>query len=306
MLVSKRLVTVMLLTLSAVGIGVGVGVGVGVHKKHDTVQETSLDPSNSWLQNTTDHSLWIPPNGVKWDYHLSNELETISDHIEVYDIDLADTSQETIDELHKRNKLVICYFSAGSYEEWRNDSGLFNESDLGKPLEGWKGERWLDVTSKNVHLIMMQRIELAFRKRCDGIDPDNVDTYSQGEKSGFDISYNDSIEYVKFLASAAHSYNLSIGLKNGPEMVGDLADTVDFSVVEQCVLYSECDSYLPIAKKGRAVLHVEYPKGDDTNNSRNVSATDMDKSCLFPNHVLFSTILKNMRLDDWIQECVNR
>jgi len=300
----KRIVAGVILISVAIGVGVGVGVGVGLNRNHGDQDESSLDPDSSWVQNSANQSLWTPANGVLWDYHLSDEVQEISDEIEVYDIDLADTSQETIDELHKKNKRVICYFSAGSYEDWRNDSSLFDQSDLGKPLDGWKGERWLDVRSANVHLIMVQRIELASRKRCDGIDPDNVDTYSQGkDKSGFDISKSDSVNYVKFLATTAHSHNLSIGLKNGPDMVDDLVDTVDFSVVEQCVVYSECDSYLPIAQKGGAILHVEYPKGDDTNNQKNVTLTDVHKYCSFSNSSEFSTILKNMVLDDWLQEC---
>jgi len=48
---------------------------------------------------------------------------------------------------------------------------------MGNGLTGWKGERWLNISSANVRSIMTARIQLAAQKGCDGIDPDNVDGY---------------------------------------------------------------------------------------------------------------------------------
>ena len=43
---------------------------------------------------------------------------------------------------------MICYFSAGSHENWRTDVGSVPSGDLGLQLEGWPGERWWNITCK--------------------------------------------------------------------------------------------------------------------------------------------------------------
>jgi hypothetical protein len=97
------------------------------------------------------------------------------------DIDLFDTTADDIKKM-KANKKVICYFSAGSREDWRPDAGDFDPADYRNPVEGgpdgnWEGENWVDVTSTNVTNIMKKRIELAKSKGCDAVDPDNVDGF---------------------------------------------------------------------------------------------------------------------------------
>lgn len=91
--------------------------------------------------------------------------------------DLFDNHISTFKTLQDSGKKVICYFSAGSYEDWREDKGEWDDKDLGKGLEGWAGEKWVNVSSPNVHKVMKERINLAWRKGCDAIDPDNVDGY---------------------------------------------------------------------------------------------------------------------------------
>jgi hypothetical protein len=95
----------------------------------------------------------------------------------VIDIDLFDNDAATIQALAKTKK-VICYFSAGSREDWRPDAGNFTSADYGKKMgDPWKGENWVNVTSDNVHKIMKARIELAKSKGCNAVDPDNVDGF---------------------------------------------------------------------------------------------------------------------------------
>ena len=43
-------------------------------------------------------------------------------------------------------KKVICYFSAGSHEDWRADVGSVASDDLGLQLDNWPGERWWNIT----------------------------------------------------------------------------------------------------------------------------------------------------------------
>src|SRR5688572_24896867 len=61
--------------------------------------------------------------------------------IGVYEIDLFDSDQFTIDALHAAAGYVICYFSAGSFEDWRTDVAQFPQDVIGRDYQGWPGER---------------------------------------------------------------------------------------------------------------------------------------------------------------------
>lgn len=243
---------------------------------------------------------WAPKPEVTWDYHLKSALKTPVKGIEVYDIDLFDNSKTSIAKFKDEGIKVVCYFSAGSYENWRPDKNKFKLSDLGKPLDGWEGEKWLDLNSDNVRSIMKARMDMAVDKKCDGIDPDNIDGYDN--KNGLGLTKKDSINYVKFLAKEAHKRGLAVSLKSGGAIVNDVVGDVDFCVQEECVEYDECDLYQPFIKANKAVFHVEYPKGETLNN-KNVSAAKVKEICNNKNAKKFSTIIKNMNLDDWIQKC---
>ena len=82
---------------------------------------------------------WVPAPGTTFQWQLSGELD-ISIEVDAYDIDLFDVSIATIQELHDAGRRVICYFSAGSWEQWRSDAGEFPEDVLGEG-NGWPGER---------------------------------------------------------------------------------------------------------------------------------------------------------------------
>lgn len=91
---------------------------------------------------------------------------------------------------------MLCYFSAGSYENWRPDAAQFTQSDLGLDLDGWAGEKWLNTNSENVRRIMKDRIDLAKEKGCDGVDPDNVDGYVSHPSIHHDLSGGDKIVHM--------------------------------------------------------------------------------------------------------------
>lgn len=178
---------------------------------------------------------WYQPEiTTRWQIQL--EKHQGEDHIntqydiDVYDIDLFDNSVELISSLQRSGKKVICYFSAGSYENWRNDASQFNDNDLGSALDNWPGERWLDIRSLNVRQIMQVRLDLAKQKGCDGVDPDNVDGYSN--QTGLPLTADDQLEYNRFLATEAHKRGLGIGLKNDLDQIPLLVKWFDFSVNE--------------------------------------------------------------------------
>jgi len=199
---------------------------------------------------------WYKPNSkTTWHWQLTGEINTTYD-VDLYDIDLFDNSKELIKLLHDDGKIVICYFSAGSYENWRPDKDLFTADDYEKKLDGWDGERWLDIRRENVKNIMKKRLDLAVEKKCDGVEPDNMDGYSNN--TGLDLTYEDQIEYNTFLSTEAHKRNLSVALKNDLEQVNDLVEIFDFSLNEQCHQYNECDMLKPFTDADKPIFNAEY------------------------------------------------
>ena len=57
-----------------------------------------------------------PPVSVTWQWQLDGVVNEDYD-VDLYDIDLFDSSLELIQRLQTSGKKVICYFSAGSYED---------------------------------------------------------------------------------------------------------------------------------------------------------------------------------------------
>jgi hypothetical protein len=92
----------------------------------------------------------------------------------VWDIDLFDNPASTVKALKAAGKIVICYFSAGTAEDWRDDYKSFAAADLGKVLPEWPNEKWIRIGSQSIRNIMSKRIKIAADKGCDAIDPDNT------------------------------------------------------------------------------------------------------------------------------------
>lgn len=201
-------------------------------------------------------SWWKPQRGQSWQIQYSGTIDT-SVKASVYNLDWQETSKKTIDALHRRGVKVICYINAGGYENWRPDAKAFPASTLGKPLDDWPGERWLDLRKRSrLAPIMAKRMDTCKAKGFDAVDPDNLDGYAT--KSGFPLTRADAVAYQRQLAADAHKRNLAIGLKNSLEILPQLTNVVDFAVNEECVAYSECGSYAKFLAAKKPVFNVEY------------------------------------------------
>jgi hypothetical protein len=126
--------------------------------------------------------VWQPALGEPWQIVLSaiidvNKVPIQPEHVKIFDVDLFDTSKESIQALKKSGRKVICYFSAGTSEDWRPDSKSFTANLQGAKLPMWPGEKWLDIRNPEIFEIMKKRIRLAHEKGCDAIDPDNMGVY---------------------------------------------------------------------------------------------------------------------------------
>jgi hypothetical protein len=203
---------------------------------------------------------WYRPSvDATWQWQLqpngSGEINASYD-VDVYDIDLFDNDAAQVAALQADGRRVICYFSAGSYEDFREDAGAFAADDIGNPLDDFPDERWIDTRSDGVRQIMLARLELAVQKGCDGVEPDNVTGFSND--TGFALTAGDQLDFNRFLASAAHARGLAIGLKNDLEQIPELVDDFDFAVNEQCAEFDECAALDPFIDAGKPVFNAEY------------------------------------------------
>jgi hypothetical protein len=199
---------------------------------------------------------WMPNPSDTWQYQLQGTID-LSVDADVFDVDAFEVKRATIAALHARGRRVVCYVDAGSWEPYRPDSDRYPNSVIGKPVEGWPGERWLDIRRLDVlGPIIDARIARCERKGFDGVEFDWVDSYAQD--TGFDISKADSLRFDRWLAKRAHAHGLAVGLKNALDLVPALVDRFDFAVNEQCFQYRECTREQPFLDAGKAVFSVEY------------------------------------------------
>jgi hypothetical protein len=230
---------------------------------------------------------WRPAPGTTWQWQLVGRIDR-SFQVTMYDVDLFDVRRSVIDDLHADGRVVVCYFSAGSWEDWRPDAAAFPESVLGSD-NGWPGERWLDIRRLDVlGPIMERRLDRAVRKGCDGVEPDNVDGYAND--SGFPLTAADQLVYNRWLAEAAHARGLSVGLKNDLEQIPDLVDDFDWALDEQCFEFAECELLLPFVDDGKAVFGVEY-------------ALPAPSFCPEARAMGFSWLRKHVALGPWVNPC---
>jgi hypothetical protein len=199
---------------------------------------------------------WIPPVSTTWQWQLTGPLD-LSVDVLMYDVDLFDTPAATVKELHRLGRKAICYISAGTREDWRPDAARFPAAVVGARLEGWTGERWLDIRRIDlIGPIIEARLDLCRDKGFDGVEPDNIDGYAN--RSGFPLAAADQLRFNKWIAAAAHARGLSVGLKNDLDQTEDLVADFDWALNEQCFEYKECDRLAPFTKAGKAVFVVEY------------------------------------------------
>lgn len=179
--------------LIIIGLAVGLGVGLTANKpgKGDDDDSSSDETTSSNITISTDPPpfntslLWQPTSNTTWQIILSKGIAPLSSssssltpNVSVYDLDLYDNDAATFAALKELGVKVICYFSAGSYENYRADKDEFEDKDLGKVMDGWPDEKWVNVSSPGIRKIMKERIRVAAEKGCDAIDPDNVDGYA--------------------------------------------------------------------------------------------------------------------------------
>jgi hypothetical protein len=233
----------------------------------------------------------FPPTTAPWQWQLDGAIR-LGVPAPVIDIDGALQGADVVQALKAEGKRVVCYFSAGTWEEFRPDAEGFPVEVRGRPLEDFPDERWLDVRRIDLLApVLLARMDTCRVKGFDAVEPDNVTAYAND--SGFPITADDQLAFNTWIANEAHARALAVGLKNDTDQVEALVPYFDFAVVEQCFQYRECGRYLPFVEAGKAVFVAEYrgPKARACRRSRRLG---------------FSTIFKRLDLDARRRPCPGR
>ena len=136
--------------------------------------------------------------------------------------------------------------------------------------------------------IIESRLDLAVSKHCDGVDPDNMDGYTND--SGFPLTAADQLKFNRAVAAAAHRKDLAVGLKNDLDQVAELVGDFDWAINEQCFQYNECQLLSPFIASRKPVFGIEY-------------SGDVEAICKQANSLNFDTLIKNISLDSTRRSC---
>ena len=138
-------------------------------------------------------AIWKPKPETSWQWQLCGTINTTF-NVQMYDIDLIETPAETIATLHTAGHTVICYLSAGSWEEYRPDANRYPAEVSGNNLDGWSDEKLVDYSQRDeLGPILVARMDLTVSKGCDGIEPDNIDGHTN--TSGFPLTAADLLQF---------------------------------------------------------------------------------------------------------------
>ena len=234
---------------------------------------------------------WQPSPGLSWQVQYVDEID-LSVQADVFDLDLFETNAEQIAALHAQGAKVVCYLNAGAWEDWRPDKDVYPSEVIGAAYAGWPGEHWLDIRQIDALApILRARLDLCAAKGFDGVDPDNLDGYTNA--TGFPLTAADQLTFNRWLADEAHQRGLGIGLKNDPDQADSLVTKFDWATTESCLAEGWCDQFSPFIEAGKPVLAIEY-----TDNDSQTSVF-----CPRANRLGLDAILKNRELDAWREVC---
>jgi len=254
-----------------------------------TVSGASVEPDS---QST---SAIVGPPDSDWVWQLTGVLDRSVD-VDVWDVDFFETGVAEIAGLQADGGYVICYFSAGSIEDWRPDVGVIEDLAIGLPLDDWPGENWLDIRADSALALVGSRMTMAERVGCDAVEPDNVDGFSN--ETGFTLSESDQIEFNTAVAGLAHDRGLAVGLKNSFDIAGALVQHFEFAVTEQCHEYEECEALELFVDAGKPVFNAEYP------GSAAAGRALAAKQCEESNRIGIRTLFLPIDLDgSWRMSC---
>jgi len=241
---------------------------------------------------TTDASVstpWRPAVSASWQIQLVGTLDTALD-VSVYEVDLFDTAQADMDELHAAGRRVICYVSTGTFEPWRSDAAAFPAAAVGNTVAAYPQEQWLDTRDATVRTAMTARLDRARDKRCDGVD---LSTVSSGDAdTGFSLTTADALAYARFLAAEVHGRGMSAGLGGAEGIAAELVPSFEWALTQGCLDAGTCGAFAAFVAAQKVVFAVEFG-----------TAADAATICPRVRQQGFNPLIKNRSFDAFRVAC---
>jgi hypothetical protein len=231
---------------------------------------------------------WRPRAGLSWQWQLTTPVDTTV-AADVYDIDADENPASVVAALHGAGRRVVCYVNAGGWEPYRPDAKDYPKVLLGKALDGWPDERWLDIRRLDLLTpLLAHRLDACRAKGFDAVEPDNVDGYQND--TGFPLTSADQLAFDRVVARLAHQRGLAVALKNDFDQVAALQPDFDFAVDEQCAELHVCPELSVFVKADKPVFDAEY-------------SSPVSDFCAQTRSLGISAIRKHLELDAWRQSC---
>ena len=222
---------------------------------------------------------WVPAPRDTFDMQLTTPFQ-LERKVAVVALGLHDTSPGRLQELKARGIRTICVLNAGAWENWRPDSGAFDQRMVGANFAGWPGERWLDIRAQDgLRPVLARRLDLCRSKGFDGVLLRNVDGYAH--RTGFPLTAKDQLDHNRWLATEARGRGLAVGLMNTLELVPELVSEVDYVVSEGCFETGGCEALLAFRRANKAAYVIEYTNVRRKMEAYCAEATDLDLQLVF-------------------------
>ena len=260
---------------------------------------TACNTSSSKAEKNTE-DLFVHAPLSTFDIVLAGSTPEIFD-TDIVELDAFETTKARVRILHEAGKKVFAYLSVGSWEPYRPDSSDFPSEIIGKTYPGWEDEKFVNIKAiDKLAPIIRKRFDMIAAKGFDGIEADNIDSYTEDADdqngTGFSLSLSDTKRFVDFLIAEAHNRGLSIGQKNAPELLETYGVLFDWALLEDPFYegYAEIFHFYP--RQNRAVFAISYT--DRTN-----TAYFRQTICPRAKTLQFTAILKNRNLDKTTITC---
>ncbi|MCB9676097.1 MAG: endo alpha-1,4 polygalactosaminidase [Alphaproteobacteria bacterium] len=233
---------------------------------------------------------WRPSQQASWHWQLAGAVAAdLPVDVAVLDLYAAEGAIEA------QGAKVVCSFSAGTAEDWRDDTGAFPFDGVGLAAGSWLGVYWLDVRHPGVRSVIAARLDEAAARGCAAVEPRDLDGYAYD--SGFALTADDARDYAWWLSVEAHARGLSIGLRDLTGLAPSLEPGFEFAVSQGCLASGTCGAYDGFTAVGKAVLHAEIRATPAD------AEASLDAICGDPARERFSTIVKTPDLSYWQLAC---
>jgi hypothetical protein len=262
---------------------------VSCHETTGTLVSSSEVQTPDAARGEAGAPLFRPTSDTTWQVQLTGTIDTSFD-VQMYEVDLFALDAATAATLHGQGRVITCYVSVGTAENYRADYASFPAAAVGNALSDYPQEHWLDIRDRTVRQLMAQRLELGAQAGCDAVELSNLQAHT--EDSGFSLTQADDLDYARWLIGESHARGLSAGISASDDLAPLLAGDAEWGLTAECLASGACDAWQAFTALGKAVFMIEYG-----------SNSDVPALCPEAARLGFSLVIKRRALDAFRVGC---